>query len=143
METQVKINVMETQIKNKVKEYLEKSSLHLFLKKYHYQEEFGKTFYKVIPAEINGELHYISIEGSLETGEVKIDRIRNVSWVQTKKALGEMKDYVFPKYYKHKSIRKIKKLQEKFAEIKDYISSNPDKDKDEIKAKLDEILNKK
>jgi len=86
---------------------------------------------------MNDELYYIAITVNGEKIEVEV---KSTSWITTKNHLGMMKNDVFPQLYKHKSVKKVYELQEKFDKIKELIESNNNLEISDLKEEIENIM---
>ena len=141
-EKKVKVVPTQEQIDKMVLDYLTTSSKHLFQSKYTWDKDYNENYYfKVIPAVIQGKLHYVKLEVSGD--KLKVDGIFDTSWVSNKNHLGMMKNNVFPQYKKHKSVKQYTgdvrpRLETIFYDIKKLIENNPEKSKEDIKKMIDD-----
>jgi len=138
-EKRVKTVPTQEQIDKMVSEYLKNAGKHLFIKKDYYDKGFKKDrYFKVIPAALDGKMHFISITVSPTRVDVSI---RDTSWVKTKNDLGMFKDVVFPGHYKHKSVKSYVgknrvKLKQVFYGIEKLVKDNPSITKDELRNEI-------
>lgn len=66
----------------------------------------------------------------------------DTSWVITRNHLGMFKNQVFPQYVKHKSVKKINSLEEKFDKIREFANENNSLDIAKLKEEFESILSK-
>lgn len=136
METQVKTETMEAELQKAISRYLKNAEKHLFVTKYCTAEKYSDgNYFKVIPVEISESLHYIKINISGDKINVKVN---DTSWVKTKNHLGMMKNNVFYQWNKHKSIKRIPELQEKFDRIKELAGSA--KNAESLKGEIEKLM---
>lgn len=143
MEKKEKTVPTQEQINKMVADYLRNSEKHLFQSKYVWDKEYNESsYYKVIPITLGGKLHYMKIE--VNGDKLKVLSVNDTSWVSNKNHLGMMKNYVFPQFVKHRSVRqytdKVRiRLSSVFYDIKKLAEENPDMTANEFK----ELVNNK
>ncbi len=133
-------NVKKTGVEKEVVDYLINAEQHVFTTKYYYENEFdGKSLFKVIPILSNNNVYVVLIKIGVEKVVVSI---MDTSWVITRNHLGMFKNQVFPQYVKHKSIKKINSLEEKFDKIREFANENNSLDIAKLKEEFESILSK-
>jgi len=141
-EKRVKTIPTQEQIDKMVLDYLKTSSKHLFQSRYEWDENYNDNdYFKVIPAIIQGKVHYVKIGVSGNT--LKVNSIVDTSWVNNKNKLGMMKNDVFPQYKKHKSVKQYvgevrPRLSTIFYDIEKLIEKNPEMSKEDIKKMIND-----
>ena len=134
VETKTK-EVMKTNVEKLIEKYFKNAEKHLFEVKHVWDKEYKETYYKVIPVDSK---RYITVTIAGDKTDVSV---KDIDWVTTKNHLGMMKNEVFPQYKKHRSVKRIKELQDKFDKIKEFVKSNSKLGADELKSEIEKILN--
>lgn len=128
----------ESNLNEKVQDYLNKTSKHLFTIDSEYINKLTNEFYKVIPVTINDKLHYIKLRFNEKEAFVQIN---NTDYIISKNIFGSnFKDSIFPKYSKHTSIKKTRKFEEKFNEIKRVVDESSSDTLQNLTIKIKNIL---
>jgi hypothetical protein len=140
---EMQMGSLQSELDNLVDDYLKNASKHLYQRKDCNIEKYGELYYKVMPITINDVRYALTME--IGEGGCNVS-IKAVGWIATKNNFGYFKDLIFPKYYKHRSVRqrsseKMLELGWTFKMVDKFIKNNPDLGKEELEKEIKKMLN--